>query len=80
METRHAAKAKLYNRLVANRRTNLGVLVLLNALLAFGMLATTIQAGAGNEVRFWIASGITMAAALASLTFSVLVIRKARQE
>lgn len=60
----------------ANRRTNLGVLVLLAAITLFGVLAAIVNT-TDNPVRFGLSLGIALSGALALCTFAVLVIRKA---
>lgn len=59
-----------------NRRTNLGVLVLLSAITLFGVLAAIVNT-TGNPIRFGLSLGIAASGALALCTYSVLVIRKA---
>lgn len=74
--TRTAKPEAIYDRLVANRRTNLGVLVLFNAVMAFGFLVAVAQAEAGNALRYGVGLGVGLCGAIASLTFSVLVMRR----
>lgn len=60
----------------ANRRTNLGIMVLLSAMTLFGILVTITNAG---PIRFGIGIGLTIASSLALATFSILVINKKRR-
>lgn len=71
--------SQLYDRLVKNRRTNLGVLVLLAGLLLFGVLVAIMNAQAGSPVRYGIGLGLMLSAGLGLATFSVLLVGKARK-
>lgn len=60
----------------ANRRTNLGILVLLASLSLFGVLVAIINASQGNPIRYGIGLGISLSGALALGTYAILLIRK----
>lgn len=64
----------------SNRRTNLGVMVLLAAMLALGAIGAVLQAGDGNPLRYGMALGFSLASALGLTTFAVLVIGKKRRQ
>ena len=67
-----------YKRLIRNRRTNLGVLVLLAAVACFGYVAAIIQSN-GGPFRFGVSLGIGIGGTLALATFSVLLILKPKE-
>lgn len=60
-----------------NRRTNLGVLLLLSAMTLFGVIVAIVNATGGNPIRYGVGLGISLSGALALCTYAVLVIRKA---
>lgn len=64
-----------------NRKTNLGILLLLTGTFAFGVaallgIATLQEATTASAFRFGVAGGIALCGGLALITYSVLVIRK----
>lgn len=59
-----------------NRRTNLGVLLLLASITLFGVLVAIVNATNGNPIRYGVGLGITLSGVLALGTYAVLVIRK----
>lgn len=68
-----------------NRKTNLGMILLLTVIFAFGVAAalsaaTMSQDGItpGEALRLATSAGIAVAASIALGTYSVLVIRKAK--
>ena len=69
-----------------NRKTNLGILVLLTAITAFGIAAAVAIAATrgdttsiGEAFRLGIATGIAACGAFGAATYAFLVIQKARQ-